>query len=121
MEIMIRSRFNSIETAETCVKRIREAHLRVKEITLLPPKYLQEDRDPVENILPIMNNLYSDTAVYGNGLFGMDIGNGPRREKNIESDIYSSDATVEIAADASDEHKIMSIIINGGGRDTMIY
>jgi hypothetical protein len=121
MEILIRSRFESVETAETCVKRIREAHLRVKEITLLPPKHLREDRASAEDILPIMNNIYPGTVRYGSGLFGMFAGDGTHREKDTESDVFSSDATVEIVADTFDADKIRSIIINSGGRDTVVY
>ncbi len=118
MEILIRSSFDNVETAETCVKRIREAQLGVKEITLIPPKYLREGGDDDRQYIPATNYIFPGTLNSSGGVVAFGVVDTGGHDDRKRADYVSGDAIIEIVTDSSQEDKIRSIIINSGGRDT---
>ncbi len=121
MEILIRSSFDNVETAETCVKRIREAQLGVKEITLIPPKYLREDDDKDLQYIPATNFIFPGTLNSSGGMVAFGVADTNDHIDRKRTDYISGDAIIEVVTDSSQEDKIRSIIINSGGRDTVKF
>lgn len=121
MDILIRTRFDSVERAEACIKRIREAECPVMEIKLIAPKSEEGD----ENFFafaPAINSQYPNTMGVGTTAFVMrgDAGYAAG-EGDQDDDIHNQDAVVEVVAPQESKERVRSIIINAGGRDTVVF
>lgn len=122
MDIMIRSRFDSVERAEACVKRIRESGCPVVEIRLIAPR--QQETDTNGNVIaaaPLVSSLFAGTVGFNYGLnaFAMRADEVNETGDSIPGDdTRSRDATVEVVAPPQSKERIRGIIVNAGGRDT---
>ncbi|MFA9380777.1 MAG: hypothetical protein ACERKO_06915 [Acetanaerobacterium sp.] len=120
MDIMLRTRFDNVERAEACVKRIREADCAVTEIRLIAPEHRDSGRG-VFAAIPVMSTTYPGTIGYGGGTFALGAVNSGTDGEPENDDVHNSDAVVEIVAPPHAEDKIRSIVINAGGRDTVVF
>ncbi len=122
MDIMIRTRFDNTERAEACIKRIREADCPVVEIRLLAPPMHRDEDDNILAHAPVINALYPGTMGYGSGGFVMRVSDfNDDRSEPEDDDVHNNDAVVEVVAPEYAGGKIRSIIINAGGRDTVVF
>ncbi len=121
MDILIRTRFDNVERAEACIKRIREAECPVVEIKLIAPRNNNED-DSFFAFAPAINSQYPNTMGVGTAAFVMRADAGGATGEGVQDDdIHNHDAVVEIVAPEESKDKVRSIIINAGGRDTAVF
>lgn len=121
MDIMIRTRFDSVERAEACIKRIRESDCPITEIRLLAPNRQYGD-DNIIAVAPSINGVYPGTMGYGAGAYAFRLDTAEGSEvNNRDDDVHNNDSVVEVAAPEESKKRIHSIIINAGGRDTEVF
>ncbi len=121
MDILIKTRFDNVERAEACIKRIREAECPVVEIRLIAPR----QEGPHDNFLaaaPAINALYPGTIGIGSAAVVVLNDAGDVTGEGVQDDdVHNQDAVVEVVAPEESESKVRSIIINAGGRDTVVF